>query len=971
MKKEKGERKKGRKALVAIAIVFGFLVIVNLAAVILSDYADIYLGRGEALVEQAEGTEDWDSQYYKSDYEAERHRVKAAQALVETIEEEGIVLLKNNGSLPLDAAASGENRITLFGRDAADPIFGGAGSGSVDVSKAVDLQQGLVNAGFQINPVVYGLLEEYASYKMVMGRFGMTREYENPRSTIKIEGENTYYIGEMPVDNYSDEAIRSFTDYDDAAVIVIGRPGGEGGDLARDLQGFEDNYTPGQHQLELNKDERDMIALAKENFDKVIVLLNSSNAMELGDLQDDDDVDAIVWIGSPGLTGFNAVGRILNGSVNPSGRLSDIYPRDFTQDPTFVNFGDFQYRNVSKENASGDAFFVQYEEGIYYGYRYYETAAVEGFLDYDDAVVYPFGFGLSYTDFAWELAGSEMGDVEGKISVDVKVTNTGNRFAGKEVVQLYYSPPYYEGGIEKAEVVLGAFAKTDLLEPGESQVVTLTFDVEDMASYDYKNAGAYVLEAGDYVLRLQRDSHNIDSNIDEMVYAVEETVVYGEGNSRKSDEMAAVNRFDDVSAPFIDGERREGAITNMTRSDFAGTFPTAPQGEDFMASQAVIKDFQPYDVEAHINEDAEMPVTGADNGLSLINMRGLDFDDPLWQVMLDQLDPEVMAAIVKASAFNTAAIESIGKPATLDYDGPAGLSALMGDLSGTAFPSEVVIASSFNTDMAYQMGRMVGEEGLASGVSGWYAPGLNMHRSPFAGRNFEYYSEDPLHSGQMGAAAVSGAADKGVYSYMKHYALNDQETNRMDNGLATWANEQAIREIYLKPFEEVVKEARTTVRYIADADGSVEEREMSAATAMMSAFNRIGAVWTGGSIPLMQTVLRDEWGFTGMVISDFNLYDHMDINHGLRAGTDINISMKAAKSMKDTSSASAVQDLRRAGHRMLFTVAHSNAMNGIVPGTTVTYTMAPWAKVLIAVDIILTVFLGLLLFMVLRKRKQA
>ena len=474
-----------------LCVVLALAVAVNILTQVFRPYVDLYLGGGDMIVTKTEGSEDWESEYYALDYKDKKETVEAANALVEEIEGEGIVLLKNNGALPLSAPA----KVTLLGRDAADPVYGGSGSGSVDLDKAVDLRAGLERAGFEVNDAVYGVLSDYASFSEEMTALGTERVYDHPKGVITMDkGNSTYYIGEMPVGGY-DGAISSFSSYGDAAIVTIGRVGGEGGDLTQDMEGWDDSYTPGQHQLELNQDEKDAVALAKKHFDTVIVLINASTTMELGELEEDEDIDAIVWVGSPGQTGFYAVGDVLSGKINPSGRTADLWAADFTRDPTFVNFGNFKYSNISASNAIGDACFVQYEEGIYIGYRYYETAAVEGFIDYDQAVVYPFGYGLSYTSFDWAVSGRQLTGEDGTLSVDVTVTNTGST-AGKDVVELYYSAPYTPGGIEKSSVVLGAFAKTGLLQPGESETVTLTLDVEDMASYDYKNEKAYVLEAG-------------------------------------------------------------------------------------------------------------------------------------------------------------------------------------------------------------------------------------------------------------------------------------------------------------------------------------------------------------------------------------------------------------------------------------------------------------------------------------------
>jgi beta-glucosidase len=564
MKHNTQQNKKGKNLVIAVILAI-FALLVTVGMHIFSAHMDLYLGRGKAIVSQAKGTENWEKIYYHKDYDSKESLQRAANKLVEQIEAEGIVLLKNNGTLPLIPHSSRSLRITLLGRSAADPVYGGSGSGSVDLSSVVDLKTALINRGFEINETVYKELAEFASYTTRLSNTGATvRVYKNPRANIVMDrpGSSTYYIGEMPVHSYTDSAIASFKNFQDAAIVVIGRGGGEGGDLSQDIKGFDDNYVKGQHQLELNKDEKDLLSLAKKHFNRIIVLINSSSAMELGDLEKDPDIDSIVWIGSPGQTGFFAVADVLKGTVNPSGRTADIYPVDFRKDPTFVNFGNFKYRNIHRGNALGDAFFVHYEEGIYYGYRYYETAAHEGFISYDDAVVYPFGYGLSYTTFQWELLSQDLEGPDGKLRFSVRVINTG-KVAGKEVVQLYYSPPYTKGGIEKSSIVLADFAKTKLLNPGESDVVTLSVAVEDMASYDYKKNRAYVLEKGAYVLKFQTDSHRPKQGMPEITYMVDKTIVYAGANHRSSDKTVVTNQFDDVSALFVDepvpGRGQDGA----------------------------------------------------------------------------------------------------------------------------------------------------------------------------------------------------------------------------------------------------------------------------------------------------------------------------------------------------------------------------------------------------------------------------
>lgn len=507
---------------IVLSIVLVLVLTANIAIQVFESYVNNYLGYGTYEIRSNPNAGSWDSAYNKMDYASASEALEAALATAEKVESEGIVLMKNNGALPLANGSS----VTLMGRNAADPIYGGSGSGSVNVDTAVDAKKGLENAGFKVNQTVYDILSSYASFTMVEGMFGMTRKYDNPKADIIMDdpAASSYYIGEMPASGYTDAAVSSFTQYNDAALVVIGRGGGEGGDLTRDMKGWDNNYVEGQHQLELNKDEKDMLELAKRNFDNVVIIINASSAMELGVLENDPDIDAILWVGSPGQVGFNAMGQVLNGIVNPSGRTADIYPADFTKDPTFVNFGDYSYSNIQ------NSYFVHYEEGIYYGYRYYETAAAEGFINYDEAVVYPFGYGLSYTGFDWKVEAQRLGNADGNIEIDVTVTNTGG-VAGKDVVQLYYSAPYTKGGIEKSHVALGAFAKTKLLNPGESETVTLKMAVEDMASYDYKNAKAYVLEKGTYQLLIQTDSHNLKEGISAISYDVGSAINYRDGRS--------------------------------------------------------------------------------------------------------------------------------------------------------------------------------------------------------------------------------------------------------------------------------------------------------------------------------------------------------------------------------------------------------------------------------------------------------
>ncbi|MBR1812607.1 MAG: glycoside hydrolase family 3 C-terminal domain-containing protein [Lachnospiraceae bacterium] len=780
--------------------------------------------------------------------------------MAERLEEEGIVLLRNeNHALPLAAGT----KVNLFGYASIDPIYGGTGSGSGDTSANVDVITGLTDAGLQVNEQLVNFYRNSGVGRPKQGGYS---------------GSN-FTPAEVPVDQYTDDLLKAAREYSDTAIIVLSRIGGEGGDLPMDM--YAAGYSKaddGRHYLELTQDEEDLLNLVKEqHYEKVVVLINSSNAMELGFVQ---GVDACLWVGSPGAVGFRAVGSVLTGAVNPSGRLTDIYAYDLTTAPAYYNAGSFTYGNLKRN-------YVEYAEGIYVGYRYYETAAADGFLDYEQTVQYPFGYGLSYTTFSQSI--ESFVDGGGNIILQVKVENTGS-VPGKDVVQVYYTAPYTKGGIEKAHVVLAGFGKTKLLNPGESEILTISFREEDMASFDSKGAGCYVLEAGDYVIKLMSNSHQV---IDSRIHTVAQTVTYGEENARSTDKTAAVARFADVE---------DGQITvYLSRADWAGTFPKSRvDGKE--ASAQVVEAFTnkaPYAV-----NDNDAAVQYADNGLTLTDMAGLRYDDPKWEQLLQQLSDEDMTKMILNGGWSTPAVESVGKPATSDLDGPAGINSLVSSLRGVSFPSEAVIGATWNMELVEEFGKVFGAEAISNGVVGLYAPGMNIHRTPFSGRNFEYYSEDGFLSGKLGAAEVKGAATQGVYMYAKHFALNDQESNRLS--ISVWANEQSMREIYLKPFEITVKEGGTT--------------------AIMSSYSHLGTVWAGACRPLLTEVLRGEWGFTGMVVTDSAMANTswMDANLAVRAGNDMMLCLMGASI--DSSNNTARQAMREACHNILYTQANSAAV---------------------------------------------
>ena len=835
-------------------------------------------------------------------YEADASEVKHVsyeeaiahgEAVTAQVLREGSVLLKNeNKALPL----SNVNKVNLFGWRSTKMVFGGAGSGFVDDTTALSLESALKEQGIEANPALLKLYTEYSSAANASG-----------------VGATDFKITELPADQYTAGVLADAKAFSDVAIITISRMGGEGNDLPKDMAAFEGDA--GRHYLELSKAEEEMISLVKENFSTVILLVNSSHAMELGFVAD-AGIDAVLWIGCPGTTGLRGVADVLTGKANPSGRLVDTYAYDLTKAPSFPNFGDFAYTNAP------EYFYTNYMEGIYVGYRYYET---RGFTDgeewYQGEVQFPFGYGLSYTSFEQKLTAFENKD--GVISATVEVKNTGST-AGKDVVQLYYTAPYTPGGIEKSHVVLAAFGKTKVIEPGATDTVKLSFRVEDMASYDCVNSGAYVLEAGKYEIKLMKNAHEV---IAAQTVEIPSTIVYGEGNKRGTDLVAASNRFDDANVRFADGH------SYLSRSDWEGTWPRAEYALNTLSDSdiAYLKgavsagyqaandpnlsryDAQPIATEKALtaadieairaelkkalagNDEALGELTAVENGAveasamtALQNayhklldgklvfdlMTYFDYESLAWDALLDQLSLTEISDLVSMGGYRTAPVESIEKSVTMDIDGPAGMQPFLGfgiDIQpGVGYATEVTLASTWNTELAEEMGVCVGEFANTQNVSGWYAPAMNGHRSPFAGRNFEYYSEDPLLAGKFAAAATQGARSQGIWVYLKHFALNDQELHRDQNGILTFSNEQAIREVYCKPFEIAVKEGE--------------------ATGVMSAFNRIGLVWAGGSRALCTDVLRGEWGFRGAVVTDFYMNwgsTYMNAVEGVLAGNDL------------------------------------------------------------------------------------
>ena len=860
-----------------------------------------------------------------------------AAEVAEEIMEDGIVLLKNESLLPLNET----KKLNIFGWESINPAYGGAGSGGInDLYDIVSLNQGLENAGFSINQELVDFYNNYGA--------------DNPEMSIQKQ---SWTLPEPPVDTYSDELIKSAKEYSDVAVVVLSRKAGEGhNDIPMDVRKAAydnnsdeyDDFPEGEHYLQLSQTERDMVDMVCSNFDNVIVIYNGANQFELGFADEYPQIKSVVWCPGTGNVGFNALGKVFSGEVNPSGKTPDTFIYDMTTAPWWNNAEKTEYTNLADMAVEGmnagtaqvyAPAFTNYVEGIYVGYKYYETAAQEGAIDYDKTVQYPFGYGLSYTEFEQKMG--ELEEKDGQISVDVEVTNTGD-VAGKDVVEVYYNPPYTNGGIEKSSANLIEFAKTDLLQPGESQTVTVTFSIEDMASYDENHAKAYVLEKGDYAISINSDSHTV---LDQKTYTADKDVVYKGENKRASDDTAATNVFEDA----------KGDVTYLSRADHFANYEeataapaSAELGEPYVSEYHLNSNF---DKTTYLNDEDVMPTTGADNGLTLADMRDADYDDPRWEKLLDQLTVDEMANMIAMAGYQTAAMDSVGKVATLDFDGPAAINNNFTGVGSIGFPIEVVVASTWNKELAQAWGECMGKISQEMGAEGWYAPGMNTHRTAFGARNYEYFSEDGVLAGNMGAKAVEGARKYGVYSYIKHFAMYEGNAKMV----SVWSNEQAIREIYLKPFEISVKQG--------------------GANAVMVSWSFLGDKWTGESSNLMNTVLRDEWGFRGMALTDFfrnNGHGFMNADAALANGVDAMLSTFNGEenNVANPEHPTSVLQMRNACKNVMYTVVSSWAYDGEHEETG----MENWKKAGIGIDIVIALFMAGMEVLVIRgykKRKNA
>lgn len=893
------------------------------------------------------------------------------RALCERIEAEGIVLVRNEGgALPL---AKSTNKVNVFGWASTQWVASGSGSGQVsgDVEGLLDA---LTGAGIEYNTDLTS---------MYQGFYG-ERAYKSAGALNSHASEfcRLYEPSIYDKDCYSDELLSNAEKYSDTAIVVIGRVTGESIDCPTtqykvNARGGDVKVDVTRTYLELSSEEETLLRYVGSHYEHVCVLVNSTNTMELGEVETIPGIDSVMLVGATGQTGATAVVKALWGDINPSGRTTDTYAYDFTTAASWANsgaMGEGKYTNgkglypadgtknpnVGTDETYEGVSFVDYVEGIYVGYRWYETADAEGYWDsvsnahgsgYDGVVQYPFGYGLSYTSFSWEVVDSSPSwrtiGRETEISTTVRVTNTGD-VAGRDVVELYCTPPYTKGGIEKSSTVLVAFGKTKLLEPGESQDVTVSFTLDDVASYDHNDANedgftGYELDAGKYEVQLKRNAHEVAACEGAVrTFTVPRTIQCSDDlttGATVENRFTGDSAFDGVS---IDGSNSGADITWLTRADFAGTFPKKCDADREMAANVstlnlynesqVEADAVDYEDVAGSSVYVEAKGSGLGDSMKLTDdgelttlgrELGLDFDDERWEDVLDDISLDDMVNLVLHGYIQTQAIDSVGKPATKEVDGPSQVGSFNQLKKGVGFPDGTVLAQTWNASLAEDYGKQLGREASAIGVDGIYAPSTNIHRSPLGGRNFEYLSEDSTLSGVMTAQFVRGAKRAGVYCYIKHLAMNNQDSCR--DSLYEWVTEQTLREVYLRPFKIAVREG--------------------GATGFMTSYNRIGATWAGGNKALLMDVLRNEWGFRGTVITDYaDHQQYMNADQMLRCGGDLYMDgvfgngsfaygftgeelTAASGSASGARAASYYQNLRRATKNILYTWLNARSVN--------------------------------------------
>ena len=966
---------------IAVALIVGNCIAMNFRSII-----SITLGHAESKLVQLPSDEVVDSEYFKSkggyadtDEGKEKLR-KDGRALCEEIESEGMTLLLNkDNTLPL----GDDKKVSLFGMTSVNPVYGGTGSGSIDTSQAVSPIKAFENVGYSVNTTLSDFYSSFIKYNS-KGQID-TKASKYIRTSASIEGNATvdYCVNECPQSEYTDAVKESYARFSDAAIVFIGRSGGEGSDLS-----MTNTENGDKGYLALSPAEKEMLDSIQANsaFDKIVVVVNSSNAMELGWLGDYSKIKAALWIGSVGTTGFDAVAGAFTGKYNPSGRLVDTYAADTHSAPSVANFGYIQYTNAEETglNDLSEAYFgsrqyvgpnyVAYVEGIYVGYRYYETRyedavlgagnasstagtfASSGNWNYKEEVTYPFGYGLSYTSFEYsDFKVTRSGD---DFNVTLKVKNTGSE-AGKEVVQIYFQSPYTDydkaNGIEKSAIELCGFEKTETIAAGAVEEVTVTVSGEELRTYDAKGAKTYIRDGGTYYFTVGKNAHDAINNV---LAAKGKTVSDGMTENGDASLVKSFNLSQDLKK-YSEDKDTETAIENrfdiadlnyyypnlkyLTRSDWSGTYPAKTL--ELAATETLVTDIKKTVVEYLDETDKSaysMPTTGAKNDLVLVTLRGADYDDEFWNKLLDQLTFEEMVNLIGNGGYKTAEVPSVAYKGTIDKDGPQGISGTLVSTAGSykcmAYTSEVVLAATWNEELVERMGVMIGEDGLMAGIVGWYGPAMNTHRNAFVGRSFEYFSEDGFVAGKIAAAEVRGARSMGMFTYCKHFALNDQDTNR--KGLSTFASEQAIREIYLTPFEFAVKEGGSN--------------------AMMTSHNRIGAKWAASHEGLNIEVLRNEWGFKGHVVTDYA---------GTPGFQNSVLAVTARNFMLSTNATNRTQFdgydkdpyvvsmMRETCHDILYSGVNSAAMNGVDQNTRVVKITPTWIYWLVTLDVVVGVLL--------------
>lgn len=947
-----------------------------------------------------------DVEYVKSDFNSASELYAYEESKVAEIAQEGITLLKNDGILPLEK----DTVLSVFSHSSVDLVSGGSGSGSGSFELTKNLKEGLVHAGLQVNETLWDFYES-----------GDGSSYKRGTGVINYGADLDWSINECPLSVITKDSkvVDSFNNT--VAMFVLSRTGGEGGDEARDMAAF--GGESGQHYLEPDKTELEIIEYLNENFDDVILLVNCNNAIELGWVEEYENISAVVNFPGAGRTGTYGLGYMLTGidengnEFSPSGHLVDTFVYDNFSSPAMQNMGDFVFEG-------SNYYYVNYAEGIYIGYKYYETRYEDivtgrqnaGNYDYEDTVIYPFGYGLSYTEFEWTNYTVSEADANGKIQVSVNVKNIGDR-AGKDVVQVYVQAPYMENGVEKASISLVGFAKTSLLQAGAEEKVEIEIDVKDFTSYDVNannGKGGYILDAGNYYITAASNAHEAINNIllqrhadgdtsinleriseivsDNSLVPENQTMVgvYQQENYDSTTYSVAAEGLATIENQFEDADLEDAKY--LSRSNWSvmennglryGTVSSTASraeigGKQFshvLTSEMKAK-LESFDsLNPNIGTDNQNYVFAEENDVDLIDLRGLSYDNPLWETLLNSITLSELSKLIDECGYCTPEISSINKPKINDLDGPAGLNDIIAHgsmpigegLRAMTWPTQYILACTWNVELAEDMGKGVAEDGLYSGTAGWYGPGMNIHRTPFAGRNFEYYSEDAYLSGVLGKAEVNGAAQKGMYAFIKHFALNDQETHRDEYGIATFAQEQAIREIYLKPFEMTILDNTVDITYnepIKDENGTItgyvmKETQVPAASALMTSFNRIGATWAGGHYNLITNVLRGEWGFEGFVLTDYEVGRgkgaYMDTLQTLAAGGDAKLKTVGMDALFgfDISKEDEYQGYgREAAHHILYTVVNSAAMNGYVHGVEFVNGFAYYKIILIVWDVL-------------------